>query len=70
VKQAEAIIHSFHPKPGRLVSAEEIQYVVPDIFIKQVGDEFVVQLNDDGVPRKLRVSKLYQKLMQQGPNNR
>jgi RNA polymerase sigma-54 factor len=46
-----------------LVSSEEIQYVVPDIFIKQVGDEFVVQLNDDGVPR-LRVSKLYQKLMQ------
>jgi RNA polymerase sigma-54 factor len=64
VKKAEEVIHGFHPKPGRLVSAEEIQYVVPDIFIKQVGDEFVVQLNDEGVP-KLRVSKLYQKLMKQ-----
>lgn len=62
IKEAELIIHSFHPKPGRLISPEDIHYVVPDIYIKQIGDEFQVVLNDEGVP-KLRVSKLYQQLM-------
>jgi RNA polymerase sigma-54 factor len=65
VREAEMVIHSFHPKPGRLVSPDDTHYVVPDIYIKQVGGEFVVQLNDDGVPR-LRVSNLYKKLIQQG----
>src|SRR5690606_3542663 len=46
VKDAELVIMNFHPKPGRLISAEEPQYVVPDIFVKQVGDELVVHLND------------------------
>lgn len=62
IREAELIIHSFHPKPGRLISPEDIHYVVPDIYIKQVGNEFQVVLNDEGVPR-LRVSKLYQELM-------
>lgn len=67
IKETEMIIQSFNPKPGRLVSPEAIQYVVPDIFIKQVGSELVVQTNNDGVPR-LKISKLYQNLIKQGAN--
>jgi RNA polymerase sigma-54 factor len=62
VKDAELIIMGLNPKPGRLVSAEETQYVVPDIFIAEVGGEFVVQVNDEGVPR-LRISNLYKSLI-------
>lgn len=62
VKDAELIIMGLNPKPGRLVSAEETQYVVPDIFVAEVGGEFVVQVNDEGVPR-LRVSNLYKSLI-------
>ena len=62
VKDAELVIMGLHPKPGRLVSPEETQYVVPDIFIEQVGGEYVVQVNDEGVPR-LRVSNLYRDLL-------
>ncbi len=62
VKDAELIIMSLNPKPGRLVSADETQYVVPDIFVAQVGGEFVVQVNDEGVPR-LRISNLYKSLI-------
>lgn len=62
VKDAELVIMNFHPKPGRLISSEEPQYVVPDIFVKEVGGELVVQLNDDGVPR-LKVSNLYKNLI-------
>lgn len=62
VKEAELVIMGLNPKPGRLVSAEETQYVVPDIFVAEVGGEFVVQVNDEGVPR-LRVSNLYRSLI-------
>ena len=34
------------------------RYVTPDVYIQKVGDEFVVTLNDDGLPR-LRVSPFY-----------
>jgi len=62
IKDAELIIMGLHPKPGRLISTEETQYVVPDIFVQEVGGEFVVQVNDEGVPR-LRVSNLYKDLL-------
>jgi RNA polymerase sigma-54 factor len=65
VKQAEYVIHTFHPKPGRLISPEETQYVVPDIYIKNISGELTVHLNNDGVP-SLKVSKLYQDLIKKG----
>lgn len=68
VKDAEFIIMGLNPKPGRLVSADETQYVVPDIFVAEVGGEFVVQVNDEGVPR-LRISNLYKSLIKSGENN-
>lgn len=68
VKDAECVIHGFHPKPGRLVSTAETHYVVPDIFVKEVGGELVINLNDDGVPR-LKISKLYQNLLKKGKDD-
>jgi RNA polymerase sigma-54 factor len=68
VKDAELIIMGLNPKPGRLVSADETQYVVPDIFVAEVGGEFVVQVNDEGVPR-LRISNLYKSLIKNGQND-
>jgi RNA polymerase sigma-54 factor len=56
------LLHQFHPKPGRLVANQDTHYVVPDIYVVEVGGEFVVQVNDDGVPR-LRVSQLYQNML-------
>lgn len=67
VKDAECVIHSFHPKPGRLVSPSETHYVVPDIFVKEIGGELNVKLNDEGVPR-LKISKLYQNLLKKTSN--
>ena len=63
VKKAKAIILSLNPKPGRLISPEPTQYVVPDIFVVDIGDELKIQVNDEGVPR-LRVSRFYQEMLQ------
>lgn len=62
IKNAELILHNFHPKPGSLISSDYVHYVVPDIYVVQMGKEFVVQLNDEGVPN-LRISKLYQNML-------
>jgi len=63
IKEAELIIHTFHPRPGRLVGGDDTQYVVPDIFVVEVAGDFVVQINDEGVPR-LKISNLYKSMMQ------
>jgi RNA polymerase sigma-54 factor len=68
IKEAELIIQSFHPKPGRLISPAETHYVVPDIYVKNIGGELQVLLNDEGVPQ-LKVSNLYQKLLKQASSD-
>ncbi len=55
---AAKIIASLDPKPGRLFSQEDVQYISADIFVYKVGDDFVVVLNDDGLPN-LRLNPLY-----------
>ena len=65
VKSAEEIVVNFHPKPGRLISTEHTQYVVPDIYIREVAGEFQVVLNSEGVPN-LRISNIYKQLLQAG----
>lgn len=67
IKETALLLHNFHPKPGRLVASQDTHYVVPDIYVKEVGGEFVVQVNDEGVPR-LRISKLYQEMLKKGAN--
>ncbi len=59
---AMKLIRELEPKPGRNFSApgEEPQYVTPDVFIVPVGRDFLVQLNEDGLPR-LRLSRFYQR---------
>lgn len=68
VRNCEVILQQFHPKPGRLISPGEVQYVVPDIYVVKAGEEYVVQVNDDGVPR-LKISKLYQDMLKASQND-
>ena len=52
------VIKSLDPKPGQQFSDEEPQYINPDIFVYKFKNEFVIVLNDDGMP-KLRVNSFY-----------
>ncbi|MCP5464114.1 MAG: RNA polymerase factor sigma-54 [Deltaproteobacteria bacterium] len=54
---AEAIF-CLDPKPGRIFTKNDAQYITPDVYIKEMGGEFVVVLNEDGMP-KLQISNLY-----------
>jgi len=55
-------IRSLELRPGRLYSNERTVYVEPDVFVVKVGDDYVIQLNDDGLPR-LRVSRAYRTML-------
>jgi RNA polymerase sigma-54 factor len=59
------IIQKLEPKPGREFSDENPQYITPDIYVHKLENDFVVMLNDDGMP-KLRVSSFYKKSISRG----
>ena len=61
IKEIE-IISSLTPYPGNKFSNEQINYVVPDVYIDKIDGEFVIQLNNEGLPR-LGLSKEYLSLL-------
>ena len=50
------------PRPGRAFASSEVVYVQPDVYVYKVGDEYVVTLNEDGLPR-LRISPYYEETL-------
>ena len=58
VKAAIEAILCLDPRPCSAYIEESVQYVSPDVQVFKVDDEFVVVLNEDGMP-KLRVSSYY-----------
>jgi len=59
------VITNLEPKPGREFSDETPQYINPDIYVYKLENEFVILLNDDGMP-KLRVNSFYKNSITRG----
>jgi RNA polymerase sigma-54 factor len=55
-------IMGLEPKPGRRFGGNDSRYIVPDVVVHKMGTEYVVVLNEDGIPR-LRVNSLYRSLL-------
>jgi RNA polymerase sigma-54 factor len=62
LEPAVEFIRTLETNPGRKFSTERPHYIEPDVFVRRVGDEYVIQLNDDGLPR-LRVSRSYRRML-------
>ncbi len=56
------IIAELEPRPARRFQTEEPRYIVPDVYVHKVGDEYYVVANDDGMP-KLKISGFYRAAM-------
>jgi len=56
------VIRQFDPKPGFNFLDENPQYIIPDIFVYKLEGEFVIALNDEGLP-KLRINRFYKAAM-------
>ncbi len=65
VQLAAKAIEALEPKPGRPFTVSEVQYIVPDVFVVKKDGEYVILLNDDGMPR-LRINPFYKNLMRRG----
>ncbi len=57
-------IKTLQTRPGRKFTNDRAHYIEPDVHVLKVSDEYVVQLNDDGLPR-LRISRAYRRMLQQ-----
>jgi RNA polymerase sigma-54 factor len=64
VQAAADVVATLNPRPGLEVSAEDPKYVVPDLVVERVADEYVVLLNDRNVPR-LRISSAYESVLRE-----
>jgi RNA polymerase sigma-54 factor len=62
VVAAAGTISTLEPKPGRNFGEGDVRYITPDVFVHKLGDDYVVTLNDEGLPR-LRVSSYYRQVL-------
>ena len=60
-EHVEALLR-LDPKPGSRLNPVESPYVIPDVSVVKVDDEYVAVLNDDRVPQ-LRISPVYRRMM-------
>lgn len=70
VQMVADLIRSLEPKPGRAYEDHnKVKYIIPDVFIDKIGDEYIVHSNDDIVPN-LVVSKYYVNLLNSNPTDK
>ncbi len=62
VVKAVKVIEGLEPKPARPFFSSENYVIVPDVFVTKHEGEWVVYLNDEGIPR-LRISSYYKQLV-------
>ena len=62
VQDAADEIATLDPKPGSRYTEEPEQYVIPDLIVDLIGGEYMVFVNDTGLPR-LRLSRSYREVV-------
>ncbi len=65
VQDAIEDIARLDPAPGRKFADDNNRVVIPDVTIKQDGDEWKIHLNNDYIPR-LRISNTYKEMIARG----
>ncbi len=62
IKEAVTIIVSLNPKPFRGLGTSEIRYIVPDLLVKEMGNKYVVMINETTLP-SLRINSYYREIL-------
>ena len=68
LKQHIEIIRRLDPKPGSRYNLSAAHYVIPDVYVVKVEDQYVAVLNEEGLPQ-LRISPVYRRLLEKGADN-
>jgi RNA polymerase sigma-54 factor len=56
--EALLLVRSCHPRPGAAIYAPAAEYVVPDVFVRRIDGNWVVELNSSLAPQ-LKVNSTY-----------
>lgn len=68
LQQAINLIQSLNPRPGGQIQSHTPNYIIPDVFVKKVKNEWVVDLNPEIAP-KLRINNYYANLINRNNNS-
>ena len=68
IKDHIEIIRHLDPKPGSRYNQPQSHYVIPDVYVVKVEDQYVAVLNVEGLPQ-LRNSPTYRRLLEKGSEN-
>ena len=63
LREAHALILALNPRPGAQYATTDTRYVLPDVVVKKIRDQWVTMLNGDAMPR-LRINRLYASILQ------
>lgn len=62
------IIHKLNPKPGSLIHQNIAEYIIPDLTVKKIDNEWRVFLNQNILPQ-LSINRQYAALIQRADNS-
>lgn len=62
IQIAVEVIHHLNPRPGLRYSGPGARQVEPDVYISKEGDQYVIQLNDEGLP-EVRINGQYRRML-------
>ena len=68
VKAHVELIRHLDPKPGSRFNRPDSHYVIPDVYVIKVEDQYVAVLNEEGLPQ-LRISPVYRRLLDKSAEN-
>jgi RNA polymerase sigma-54 factor len=68
IQDAAGRVANLDPRPGGDFAADNQQYILPEVFVTNLGDDFQVTTNNDQVPH-LRISNSYKDLMSQAESS-
>ncbi|MCB5250324.1 MAG: RNA polymerase factor sigma-54 [Candidatus Cloacimonadales bacterium] len=62
-------IAQLDPKPGMRLNTSKASYIVPDVIVRKIGEEYEVIINDFYVPR-ITLSRNYRSMLHQSAGNK
>ncbi len=67
-QELAANIAHLEPRPGRDFLPNDDRYILPEVFVQKVGDEYNISTNNEHIPH-LRISNTYKDLMAQASSS-
>ena len=68
LQQAVELIQTLNPRPGTCIESSRPEYVVPDVIVRKVRNQWRVELNSDAMPR-LRINTAYAGLIKRADSS-